>query len=123
MPLIEQAKETVMARLPLGIGASTAVVTMPAEVEFANAPQVAQDLAAAFAPGVNTVIADFTQTDFCDSSGVREVILAYKRAASRGVAFRLVVRHPGVLTYLRRLGIATRLPVYPSLRKALQGGT
>lgn len=112
-----------MTRLESGTGAGTAVVTMPDEVQFGNAPQVAQDLAAAFAPGVSTVIADFTRTEFCDSSGVREVILAYKRAVARGVAFRLVVGHPRVLTYLKQLGIATRLPVYPSLRQALRGGT
>jgi hypothetical protein len=38
----------------------TVVVTLPGELTFANAEQVKQDFAAAFGPGISTVIADGT---------------------------------------------------------------
>jgi anti-anti-sigma regulatory factor len=47
----------------------------------------------AFAPGVTVVVADFTPTEFCDSSAVREIPMAHERAAASNVEFRVVAPH------------------------------
>jgi hypothetical protein len=51
--------------------AGLAVVTLPAEIDIANAGRVGEYLRAAFAPGVRTVIADVPGTRFCDTSATR----------------------------------------------------
>jgi hypothetical protein len=50
-------------------GADTIVVTLPAEIDMANADQVGADLDAAFGPGVGVVIAGLPGTRFGDASG------------------------------------------------------
>ena len=52
------------------------VVRVAAEVEYDNAWQVRQQLAAALASGAAAVVADLTSTTFCDTAGVQEMVLA-----------------------------------------------
>jgi hypothetical protein len=59
--------------------AQASVVRLPAEVEYANAWQAGQELAA----GAVTVVADLTPTTVCDTAGVREMLLATGRRQSR----------------------------------------
>ena len=95
------------------------VVTLPAEVDIANADSVGEELCAAFAPGVRTVIADMTDTRFCDSSGISMLIVAHQKALSNHAELRLVVLSTAVLRALTLVRIDHLLPVYPSLAEAL----
>jgi anti-anti-sigma factor len=97
----------------------TVVVTLPGELTRSNAGQVKVTLAAAFGPGVGTVVADGTPTIFCDSAGVRELVVAHKHAAAAGATFRVVVPHHYLRDRLVRTGLAAYLPVYPTLAEAL----
>lgn len=69
------------------------MIKLPGELTASNAEQVKFELTAAFAPGIGTVIADGTPTVFCDSAGVRELVIAHKHATAAGAAFRVVVPH------------------------------
>ncbi len=102
--------------------AEPVIVGLPAEIDAANAAGAGLRLCAAFAPGVTVVIADLTQTVFCDSSGVSQLVLAYHCAAAHGAQLRLVVPHPNVLGVLKLTGLDGLLPVYPSLDAALSAG-
>ena len=73
-----------------GLPPGTVVVTMPPELDHDNAEQVSLQLAEAFAPGVTVVIADFTPTMFCDSTGLRAMVVAHKHAVTANAAFRVV---------------------------------
>jgi anti-sigma B factor antagonist len=95
------------------------VVTLPDEIDMDNADRVGADLQAAFAPGVTTVVADMTATTFCDSRGIRALVLAHKQAAASGAELRLVVPSAGVLRVLAVLGLDGLLAIYPSLPEAL----
>lgn len=97
----------------------TVVVTLPGELTHSNADQVKMTLAAAFGPGVGTVVADGTPTVFCDSAGVRELVIAHKHATAAGATFRVVVPHHYLRDRLVRTGLASYLPVYPTLGEAL----
>ena len=99
--------------------AGTAVVTLPAEIDMANADSVNADLQAAFGPGVTTVVADMTATTFCDSRGIGALVRAYKQAATTGAQLRVVVPSARVLRVLAVLGLDGRLAIYPSLPDAL----
>ena len=72
----------------------TVVVTLPGEIDMANADRVGKDLEAAFGPGVGVVVADMSGTRFCDTSGIGAMVLACQRAQARHAGCR-VVAGPG----------------------------
>jgi anti-anti-sigma factor len=77
------------------------------------------ELSSALAPGIGTIIADLTATIFCDSSGVRALLLAHQKAAASGVELWLVVPPGPVLRIIALLGVDEVLPIYPTLDAAL----
>jgi anti-sigma B factor antagonist len=96
------------------------VVTLPAEIDVTNSEEVYEQLAAALAPGVHTMIADMMATIFCDSSGVHAIIHAQESAAARDVRMLLAVSSStSVRRVLELIGVTRLMPVYPSLREAL----
>jgi anti-sigma B factor antagonist len=96
------------------------VVVLPAEIDVTNSELVHDKLVAALMPGVGVVVADMTSTSFCDSSGVHAVIFANEAAAARGVQMRIAVSPEGsVRRVLQLIGVASVVPVYPSLAQAM----
>jgi anti-sigma B factor antagonist len=102
--------------------AQPVVVTLPAEIDISNATRVGEELCAALAPGVGTVIADMTGTRFCDSSGISMLLVAHRKAIASGAELRLVVLSTEVLRALTLVRIDHLLPVYPSLAETLKPG-
>jgi anti-sigma B factor antagonist len=95
-------------------------VVLPAEIDVTNSELVHDKLVAALTPGVGVVVADMTSTSFCDSSGVHAVIFANEAAAARGVQMRIAVSPEGsVRRVLQLIGVASVVPVYPSLAEAM----
>jgi anti-sigma B factor antagonist len=96
------------------------VVELPAEIDVTNSEQVYQQLVAALAPNINTLVADMTATIFCDSSGVHAIMHAYETAGAHDVRLRLAIS-PGtsVNRVLQLIGVGRLMPVYPSLEEAL----
>lgn len=99
------------------------VVTLPPEIDMANADGVGEQLRSAFTPGVTIVIADLTPTVFCDSYGVRSLVLAYRCAAGHHAQLRLAVPDTKVRQVLELQGLDRLLLVYPSLGAALTAGS
>jgi anti-sigma B factor antagonist len=96
------------------------VVVLPAEIDVTNSELVHDKLVAALTPGVGVVVADMTSTSFCDSSGVHAVIFAHETAAARGIQMRIAVSPGGsVRRVLQLIGVASVVPVYPSLAEAM----
>ena len=96
------------------------VVVLPPEIDVTNSELVYQELVAAIAPGVNTVIADMMSTAFCDSSGVHAIMHAHESAAAREVRLLLAVSSStSVRRVLELIGVGLLMPVYPSLQEAL----
>lgn len=109
----------VQARPAARAGVLPTVVTLPAEIDLANADGVGADLHAALASGVTVVVADMTATTFCDSRGYRALVLAHKHAVTSGAELRLVVPSAGVLRVMGVLGLDAVLAIYPGLPEAL----
>lgn len=102
---------------------SPVVVVLPAEIDVTNSEQVHDQLVAALAPGVTTVIADLTSTSFCDSSGVHAILHAYEQAAVREIQLRLAVSSASsVRRVLQLTGIGRLMPVYSTLQEAMHAG-
>lgn len=103
-------------------GASPVVITLPAEIDISNADAVGQELTEAFAPGVRLVIADLSGTEYCDSSGLRNLARAHAKAAASTAELRLVVQSAAVRHVLGLMGFADLLGIYPSLDEARAAG-
>ena len=95
------------------------IVTFPAEVDLDNARDLGTALIGAFGPGVAVVIADMTATTFCDSSGLRFLLMANDIAAERGAELRLVIPSQSVLRVFRVTGVDQLLRIYRSMADAL----
>jgi anti-sigma B factor antagonist len=94
------------------------VVKLVAEIDITNSDWVYADLAAACSPGVVAVIADLTATTFCDSSGVRALVLVHKLTSDQGIELRLAVTSEAVLRILELSGLTGILRLYPSVDAA-----
>lgn len=98
------------------------MVTLPAEIDMANADRARAELGALFGPGAGVVVADMTGTRFCDTSGIHALVMAHKRAQTDHAELR-VVAGPGEVRYvLAMLGLDTVLALYPRLDEALVSG-
>jgi anti-sigma B factor antagonist len=95
------------------------VVRLAAEIDVTSSDGAYSDLAAACVPGVGAVIADMTETTFCDSSGVRALVHAHKLAADREVELSLVITGDAVLRILELSGLIGILRLYPSVDAAV----
>jgi anti-anti-sigma factor len=65
------------------------------------------------------VIADMTDTSFCNSSGISILVLAHRQAAANHAELRLVVLSAAVLRALKLVRMDFLLPIYSSLDAAL----
>ena len=98
------------------------IVTFPAQVTTANAEQAADQIGAAFTPGVSVVIADLTAAACCDRSAIRNLLRAHRKATARGRQVRFAIRPGGPLHQITGFaGTHPLLAVYPTLQHALAG--
>lgn len=101
-------------------GQEPAVVTLPDEIDATNSRDVGASLQAAVQPRLSLLIADLSATTFVDSTGVRAVVQAYRKARQAGTDLRLVVPGGQVRRILAISGVDTLLPIYPDLQAALE---
>jgi anti-sigma B factor antagonist len=98
-----------------------AVVTLPAEIDVTNADTVRDELLAALNQSAVLLIADMSQTSFCDSSGVSAMVRVFRRAAASGSEMRMVVSTPAVQRVLSITGVDRLVDVFPSIAASLAG--
>ena len=92
---------------------------MPAEIDISSADEAARELDAAIAPGVRVIVVDMTSTTFCDTSGLRVLAQAHRRAQAQGADLRLVTAAPQVLRVLEVTAMDTVLRVSPRVADAV----
>jgi anti-anti-sigma factor len=95
------------------------LVVLPAEIDMANADYTYMEIVAEFARGAQVVVADMTATTFCDTMGMRALVLAHRQAVGIGAELRLALPSPNVLRVMQLLGLDTVLSIYRSLDEAL----
>jgi anti-anti-sigma factor len=100
-----------------------AVVTLPGQIDVANAGQITEQLLSLINRGAAELIADMTATVSCDYAGADAVVRAYQQAAVRGTQLRLVVAAPVVRRVLAVNGLDRLIPIYPDLDAAVGEGT
>jgi anti-sigma B factor antagonist len=101
----------------------TAVVLMPAEIDVANASDLAARLDTAIHPGVKAIVIDMSLTTFCDSMGVKVIARIRGQAVAEGVDLRLVTASAQVRRILAVTGLDTKVRIYRRLEDALRAGS
>ena len=105
--------------LPVDWHGQQAVVSMPDEVDMANGSAIQEGLLAALAQRPAVLVVDMTQTTFCDSAGVRAIMLTHRQAAAAGCQLRLVIGSPAVTRVFTIIGAGQLVPIHPDLAAAL----
>lgn len=114
-PAAAKAATSPHARQPI-------VVTLPSEIDLANASQVHDALTRARESGTAMVVADATETTFCDCAGVRALVRAHRQATAAGTNLRVAsATSPIVRRILELTGADQVLDTYPTLTAALDG--
>ena len=95
------------------------IVTFPEEIDLTNSATIAAGVFDALGSH-GLVIVDMSGTMFCDSSGMRMLLIARNHASFNGSGLRIVIT-PGspVARSLAILGMDSMQPVYVSLGDAL----
>ena len=106
-------------RLPVEVINGVPVVAAPEEIDITNAPELRSALLEAAAHGHGTFVADLSQTQFCDSSGLHTLLAAHKRAKDAGGEMLLVIPCNAVLRVFTITGFDRMIPNFTSLEETL----
>ena len=95
------------------------VVRAAVEVDATNAADLRSAILTALGDGAGRLIVDMSETEFCDSSGIRYLLLAHDEATAHHAQLRLAVQPDGmVLRMLTLMGLHRVLQVHVSLDEA-----
>jgi anti-anti-sigma factor len=112
-----------MDRFAVGVGETdqgSRVVTVTGELDLATAAQLWTELEPLIVADA-LVVLDGTEMTFLDSSGLRVLLLAGKRAGTAGAVFRLVAPQPAVQRVLELSGASAHLETREDVTAALAG--
>jgi anti-sigma B factor antagonist len=107
------------ARLPQVRAGPWVLAVLPVDVDAVTSPEVAHDLHSLLAPDVSVLVVDMSGAGFCDSSGVRMLLLVHRQAQAQSCELRLVVPTSGVRRVLGLMGADRVLRVFATMGEAL----
>ncbi len=99
-----------------------AVVSADGEIDAATADDLAGAVAGALRDGNRTVLVDFAQVTFIDSTGLGVLVRSHRAADAQGAVFAVVHPTPQTLKLIRVLGLDQLLHIYDSVEAALAAG-
>jgi anti-anti-sigma factor len=90
----------------------------PVEIDITNAEETGVRLRAVLAPGA-TVIADLTDSEFCDVKALRVLAEVCRQAAVVPCEVRLAVCSPVILRAIELTGSLDPVSIYPTVATAI----
>jgi anti-sigma B factor antagonist len=94
-----------------------AIIRVKGELDFATTPRLVEALAQL--PAAANLIFDFSELQFCDSSGLGALIAAYKTASATGAKAYLAGLTPTVLTAIKVTMLDELFPIRDTAQAAL----
>lgn len=91
----------------------TSVVTLDGELDIASLDEAAKLIEEAEASSPSVLVIDLSGLTFVDSSGVRLVLLAERRARDGGRSLRVHLGHGSALRVFQALGLVAKLDIEP----------
>lgn len=95
------------------------VVATPDEIDISNAAEFRQSLLSGAGGRHPVLIVDMSETTFCDSTGLHQLVRARRRAEAAGGEVRLVIRTKPVRRVFAIMGLDLLFRLYSSLDDAL----
>jgi anti-sigma B factor antagonist len=123
-PAVDMPEHTPAADMPehtpaVELICGVPVVAAPGEIDMTNVPGLRTALLEASALGHGTFMVDMSQTQFCDSAGMRALIGAHKQSLADGGEMLLVVQATAVRRVFAITGVDRLIPSFPNLEEAL----
>jgi anti-anti-sigma factor len=97
------------------------VVVTPGEIDASNAAEFRQSLLSCANGSNPTLVVDMSGTEFCDSTGLHQLVRARARATAAGGEVRLVIQTAAVLRLFAIMGVDRMFPVFATLAEAVAG--
>jgi anti-sigma B factor antagonist len=104
---------------PIEVVNGVPVVAAPEEIDITNAQELRATLLEAALHGRGTLVADLTQTRFCDSSGLHALLAVHKRIQAEGGEMLLVIPGIAALRVFEITGVDRMIPSFTSVEEAL----
>jgi anti-sigma B factor antagonist len=95
------------------------VVSAPAEIDISNAGGLREAMRSCLDGGYTTLVVDMSDTTFCDSAGVEQLVQAHRQAMAEGGEVRLVIGAVPVMRLLAIVGVDRVMPIFTSLDEAV----
>jgi anti-sigma B factor antagonist len=102
-----------------GPAGDCAVLRVTGEVDLSTAPTLRERIRELAAGGAVHLIADLSQVDFLDSTGLGVLVGGLKRVREDGGSLVLVVTTPRILRVFQITGLTKALPAWPSVTDAV----
>ena len=93
--------------------AGVVTVRCAGELDLDNAPRLRDALLGAVRAGARGIVADLTETTFCDSTVFSVLVEAHREAGAHGVPYAIAAGEAAVTRPLQFLGLDRLLPLYP----------
>jgi anti-sigma B factor antagonist len=95
------------------------VVSAPAEIDITNAGDLREAMRSCLDAGHTTLVVDMSETTFCDSAGVDQLVQANRQAVAAGGEVRLVIGAASVMRLLAIVGVDRVVPIFTNLDEAV----
>lgn len=96
-----------------------AAVQVTGEVDVYTAPMLREQMQELLAKGATHVIADLSQVDFLDSTGLGALVGGLKRLREAGGSLALVITTPRILRIFQITGLTKALAAHGSVEDAV----
>jgi anti-sigma B factor antagonist len=103
----------------IGPAGDCAVVRVAGEVDLYTAPMLRERIRELAARGAVHLIADLSQVDFLDSTGLGVLVGSLKRLREDGGSLALVITTPRILRIFQITGLTKALAAWPSVTDAI----
>jgi anti-sigma B factor antagonist len=116
---MQSLKETAFNVSVTADTADHAVVSVSGDLDLLGATKLHRPLSDALSRPV--AVLDLSACEFCDSSGLRTILVGLQRARGTGHALRIAGAGKAVVRVFETAGLLTELDLYPSVPDALAG--
>jgi anti-sigma B factor antagonist len=96
-----------------------AVLQVTGEVDLSTAPMLREQIRELAAKGIAHLIADLSQVDFLDSTGLGALVGGFKRLREADGSLALVIKTPRILRIFQMTGLTKALATQRSAQDAI----
>jgi anti-sigma B factor antagonist len=89
------------------------------EIDFNSAWQLREGVLELISAGTSHLVVDLGDVTLMDSTGIGVLVFGLVRLRERGGWLRLATVHPSIVRILEILHLGEELPIYPSVKSAV----